>query len=144
MRFIFDPSQMKKFRDSLSDAKKRVKDDIFEAVTDSVLLVQNTSKRAGYVPYKTGNLKRSITHNVDRQAKQVIGEVGTNLIYAPIQEFGGTIRARGDYLVFRIDGHWVKTKSVRITGKRYLGRAVDDSKSRIQKRFQAIQIMRGK
>lgn len=144
MKFVFDPNKLKKFAESLEGVKKRVKDEIFEAVTDSVLLVQTTSKRAGYVPYKTGNLKRSITHDVERGAKQVAGTVGTNLIYAPIQEYGGVIRAKRDYLVFRINGQWVKTKSVRLPGRRYLGRAVDDNKARIQKRFQAIKIMKSR
>lgn len=49
-------------------------------------------------------------------------EVGTNLIYAAIQEFGGTIKAKNKpYLVFRTkDGAWHSVKSVQIPPKAYM------------------------
>ena len=49
-------------------------------------------------------------------------EVGTNLVYAAIQEFGGTIRAKDKpYLVFKTkDGSWHSVKSVQIPPRAYM------------------------
>ncbi len=44
---------------------KSVKDLLQHAVKSIVIDVQTTAKRAGYVPIRTGTLKRSITHKVD-------------------------------------------------------------------------------
>jgi len=49
-------------------------------------------------------------------------ETGTNLIYAAIQEFGGTVRAKDKpYLVFKTkDGSWHSVKSVQIPPQAYM------------------------
>lgn len=52
-----------------------------------------------FAPYKTGNLRRSLTNRTDKNAifkeKKNQVEVGTNLIYARTQEYGrGNIPAR--------------------------------------------------
>ncbi len=40
-------------------------------------------------PRKTGHLKRSITHTIEKQtSSKVVGIVGTNVEYAPYVEFG--------------------------------------------------------
>ena len=45
--------------------------------------------------------------------------------YARIQEFGGTVTAKNKpYLVFQVNGQWVKKKSVMIRGKHYLENAI--------------------
>lgn len=74
--------------------------------------------RAGdMAPYKTGNLRRSLT--IDLSEDEVT--VGTNLEYARIHDKGGEIRAKNKpYLVFQINGHWVRTKKVTIP--KYKGR----------------------
>ena len=55
-------------------------------------------------------------------ADRVGVEVGTNLIYAAIQEFGGTIKAKNaPWLVFKTDdGEWHSVKSVQIPPKAYM------------------------
>ena len=48
--------------------------------------------------------------------------VGTNLVYAAIQEYGGTIKAKNaPYLVFKTaDGQWHRVKAVTIPARPYL------------------------
>lgn len=66
-------------------------------------------------PYKTGNLRRSMTMQLG--AKQV--KVGTNLVYARIHDEGGTLPARtilsrnGRFLRFVVGGKVVFAKKVR-------------------------------
>jgi phage gpG-like protein len=73
----------------------------------------------GYAPYKTGNLRRSIT--IQRGAENLERIIGTNLIYAPIHEYGGTVKAKSRrFLVFKVNGQWVSVKKVTIP--KYKGR----------------------
>ena len=53
--------------------------------------------------------------------------------YAPIQEFGGVIRAKNvPYLKFKTaDGYWHSVKSVTIPPHRYLGTAFDEIKPQV-------------
>lgn len=70
------------------------------------------------VRYKTGHLRGSIEMQVYGDKKVI---VGTDLIYGPIHEFGGTIKAKNKpYLTFKVGGRWVRVKSVKITPKPYL------------------------
>ena len=62
--------------------------------------------------------------------------IGTDKIYARIQEEGGTITAKGGgYLTFKIGGQWVRVKQVRIPAQPYLGPALKDNESKIEKIF---------
>ncbi len=73
----------------------------------------------------TGRLHNSICARV--QGNKIT--VGTNVVYAPILHFGGTIKPKsGKYLTFRTPlGGWVKVKAVYIPPRPYLGISVDDS-----------------
>ena len=69
--------------------------------------------------------------------------VGSNLIYARIHEYGGTIvpkQARA--LVFQIGGRWIFAKKVTIPERSYLRTAVLDNKENILKIYE-YEIMRG-
>lgn len=85
-------------------------------------------------PKDTGILKASIT----RKVNGLTAAIGTNLIYAMIQEFGGTIRAKtGKYLRFknRKTGRWVTTESVKIpaanNGQGYMRPAAETVRRKI-------------
>jgi len=68
-----------------------------------------------------GHLYASITH----RASTTSVEVGSNLIYAAIHQFGGKIEAKNaKALKFRIGGEWVSRKSVTIPARPFLG--IDD------------------
>ncbi|RYL25110.1 phage virion morphogenesis protein [Acinetobacter piscicola] len=73
----------------------------------------------------TGRLHNSIFAKV--QGNRIT--IGTNVKYAPILHFGGTIRPKsGKYLTFKTPlGGWVKLKSVTIPPRPFLGISVDDS-----------------
>jgi len=58
-----------------------------KALTAGALIVQNVAKIKA--PYKTGNLKRSIhPETIEKTDIKVIVAVGTDVEYAPYQEFG--------------------------------------------------------
>jgi len=68
-----------------------------------------------------GHLRDSITHRPGRD--QV--EIGTNLVYAGIHQFGGRIQAKSAAaLKFRIGDRWISKKAVDIPARPFLG--VDD------------------
>ena len=62
---------------------------------------------------------------------RLTAEVGTNLVYAAIQEFGGTIVAKhAAYLTFQLpDGDWVRTHKVTIPAQPYMRPAFDTQKA---------------
>ena len=60
----------------------KAKQAIENSLRQSALLVQNRAKINA--PYKTGNLRRSITHELD---KGVSAKVGTDVVYARMREF---------------------------------------------------------
>lgn len=105
----------------LKGMNAQVKKALFEAVTSSVLDIQTKAKTAGYAPYKTGTLRRSITNKVVSVTDGVVGYVGSNLVYARIQEYGGETG---------------RNKRTIIKGKHYLSRAVRDNKDNVQKKFE--------
>ena len=73
----------------------------------------------------TGRLHNSIFAKV--QGNKIT--IGTNVVYAPILHFGGTIKPKnGKYLTFRTPtGGWRKIKAVYIPPRPYMGISVDDS-----------------
>jgi len=73
--------------------------------------------RAGQPLRDTGRLQRSLT----TQASNSQAAVGTNVIYAPVHQFGATIRPRvAPWLVFKVGGKWVKTKKVNIKPRPFM------------------------
>jgi len=74
--------------------------------------------RGGNILRDTGRLRNSLTYEV--QGDRVT--VGTNVLYAPVHQFGATITAkRAPFLVFQVGGRWVRKKSVTIPARPFLG-----------------------
>jgi len=113
-------------------------DKLEAAVTAGALLVENEAKNKA--PYKTGTLKRSIHHEtVEKSHDRVVVAVGTNLEYAAIHEFGGTIESKTGYLVFQTDdGEWHSVSSVQIPARPYLRPALDQNKEKIINEIAAV------
>lgn len=65
---------------------------IDNSLRQSALIVQNRAKITS--PYKTGNLRRSITHKID---SGVSAKVGTDVVYARVREYN-TKRLPNGYL----------------------------------------------
>lgn len=118
---------MDNFKKDLEDAKKNMMQGAKMVIMDSLLDIQTTAKTPGYVPVKTGTLKRSITHKVADLSSQIIGYIGSNLVYAAIQEYGGQAG---------------RNKSVNIRPKYYLTRAINTNLDKIKKRFAALRIIK--
>jgi HK97 gp10 family phage protein len=79
----------------------------------------------------TGNLRSSIR---TRLPKHGVVLVGTHVVYAAIHEFGGTITAKNaPWLVFKVGGQWVRTKSVNIRARPYLRPALDKNRPKVHK-----------
>lgn len=86
---------------------------ILDAMRDSVLIIDRGAKQNA--PVDTGRLRASITPGVSSAGDDVEGVVGTNVYYAPFQEFG---TRRG------------------LKGKRYMQRAFESNQDWIIKRFE--------
>lgn len=60
--------------------------DIGKAVLTGVVMVESAAKRLA--PVDTGRLRASITHEVAIDAVGLVGQVGTDVEYAPHVEYG--------------------------------------------------------
>lgn len=88
-----------------------------------------------FAPVKKGNLRRSIQMHTGN--RYVV--VGTDLIYAPIHEFGGTITPKAKkVLAFKVNGKWVFAKKVVIQkykGRGYMRPAFEEAKKFAKEKF---------
>lgn len=114
-----------------------VRSDVLErSLTAAAQPIQSAARQNA--PVLTGTLRRSIhTETTEKSAQRVWVQVGTDLEYAAIHEFGGEIRPRrARALVFEINGEVVVTQLVRIPARPYLRPAFD------QHRDEAVQTFR--
>jgi len=91
-------------------------------------------KLSGQVLHRrSGRLSRSI-HSAPARAEggNVIGKVGTNVVYAPVHEFGATIRAkRAKYLRFKVQGRFVSVKEVTIPKRPFMKPSLEERRPAI-------------
>lgn len=101
------------------------------AVRSGALIVQNNAKSRA--PYRTGNLRRSIhMETTERSREHVQVEVGTDLEYAAIHEFGGVITPKkAKALHFFIGAKAIFTRAVHMPARPYLRPALDENKAKI-------------
>lgn len=59
----------------------------YEAAVQKACRIVETDAKKG-APRDTGVLKASITHETAIEGRQIVGYVGTNIEYAPYQEYG--------------------------------------------------------
>jgi len=76
-------------------AKKNDKE-LRTVIQKAVIIVEGRAKENA--PYEFGKLRASITHEVKSTSKGHIGKVGTDVEYAPFQEFGTSKMAAHPYL----------------------------------------------
>lgn len=88
-------------------------------------------------PFLTGTLRRSIhSETGEKSGAKVSVLVGTDLEYAAMQEFGGTIVPKNaKRLVFEVDGKKVFARKVTIPAHPYLRPAFDEQKGEAVKQF---------
>lgn len=100
---------------------------ILEGLRKAILIAEQGAKVRA--PVETGHLRRSIRSAVEANN---LAWVGSDVIYARIQELGGTILPRrGKYLRFQIGTRWVTVPYVTIQGKHYLERGITENQGRI-------------
>jgi phage virion morphogenesis protein len=75
--------------------------------------------RGGQILRDTGRLRNSIDYQVHGDDEV---HIGTNVIYAPVHQFGATIRAKNArYLKFMVGGKFVQKRSVTIPARPFMG-----------------------
>jgi phage gpG-like protein len=114
------------------------KSGILKGMKQSMLYAEGASKKRfgtqGNLQVRTGRLRNSIVGEAHQEDNDTyVGSIGTSVIYGPIHETGGVIRAKnGPYLKFRVDGHWVSKKEVTIPARPFLRPAITENISRIR------------
>jgi len=83
---VFDFSQIAAMGRTYENGARIVMDETRTGITRSVIQVETDAKRL--VPTDTHTLQRSLTHEVTASANDVTGRVGSNLVYAPVVEYG--------------------------------------------------------
>lgn len=73
------------------EANPRMRQAMKDALFESLHLIRTASLTSGRIPYKTGSLRRSLTVAIKSEGSNMEGQFGTNLPYAAIHEFGGTV-----------------------------------------------------
>lgn len=89
----------------------RLNEDLTTTVTEQTLELQRhvvEDKLSGQVLHvRSGNLRRSITAKVEGGDGSIRGIVGTNLVYAAIHEFGGTVHVPAMRPIHAKALHWI-------------------------------------
>lgn len=127
LRIVTPGRKLERLADDLRGAKENIEVELESAMFSSLLQVQSKAVQPGYAPIQTGNLRRSITWLLRKSQGRFEGAVGSNLVYAAIQEFGGRAGRNG---------------SVVIKGKHYLERAVRESTPAITERFRKLKVLK--
>ena len=113
-----DPKQLSDLRAKLDPKKFK------QAIDIALFNISREMQReaVGKARHRKGALKGSI----QAESTSEYAKIGTNLTYAKIHEFGGTITAKNSpYLHFQINGNWVRVGSVTITPQPYMRPALE-------------------
>lgn len=90
----FEIKESKRLFDKINGMPKAVNDGMREIVYKHTLMLEreaklNVTKTGDEHPQvQTGRLRSSITHQVGLEKGEVVGKVGTTVVYAPALEFG--------------------------------------------------------
>lgn len=117
---------------------------LYNGMIKALYFLESEVKQAFGTPgkpkVKTGMLRRSIGTRVQKTGEnEIVGYVGSGskisvkpVIYARIQDVGGVVKAKGNYLVFKTDsGRWVKKKQVTIPARPYLSPVYENNKNKL-------------
>lgn len=122
--------------------------EVKRAVDAATMLLQGSAKQKA--PIDTGRLRQGIVRrNASVRGNVVEGTVSASAKYSLAQEVGTgiygpakrPIRPKSKpYLMFKINGQWVRTKEVKgVRGRFYMKGAVDDNGDRIVQLFEAAE-----
>ncbi len=123
------PGMLEAFRAGILARLSQMQDDIGNEVVGRSRENHLSGPRPEKLGTVSGDLRRSVGYRKEGDA--VI--IGTNLPYAPVHEFGATIRAtKAKFLRFKTrDGDWFSKKSVTIPARPFLRPALEESKTSI-------------
>ena len=99
------------------------------------LALQHVKKRASFklttgpLHVRTGRLRGSLLTDTQRLGTTVKGQVGTDVVYGRVHEYGATIVPKAsDYLRFQVrKGVWRSAKKVTIPARPWLGPSMKES-----------------
>ena len=136
LRMDIDIAAFRKELAKLSDAV--AEEHLVTAATAGALIVQNAAKERA--PKRTRTLSRSIhTETLESSRDKAEVAVGTDVVYAGIQEYGGVITPKqAKMLAWQDGGEWHFAHSVTIPPHPYLRPAMDENKEAIAKTIQAV------
>lgn len=93
------------------------------------------TKRNARILTESGRLRDSINSQASRDEVRV----GTNVIYAAIHQFGGTIKpVSASHLMFRIGDHFAMVDSVTLPARPFLGISAEDETEIAEIVFDAV------
>jgi len=92
------------------DRKKEIEAKLEKNMLKACLLVERDAKKNA--PVDTGRLRASITHELETEKDELIGIVGTNVVYAKYQEFGTYKMAAHPFLFPALESNREKIKEL--------------------------------
>lgn len=97
---------------------------LVDAVDWGLDWIRNTAmdKLSGKVlQVRSGRLWRSLAKKLRVTGRSISGRVGTNLVYAPVHEFGAVIKPKhAEFLIFTYQGRQYRARQVRIPKRPYM------------------------
>lgn len=128
------------FKRGIDKTGKALPGRIYKAVVQSCSLVETRAKThhlaGATLKARTHYLQKSVKSIVTWLGNKISGRVGSPVVYAAIHEYGGIIRPKNaKYLVFRIEGKWIRTKKVTMPKREWLSKSLYDVKTQIERAF---------
>jgi len=104
----------------------------YRGLKDAMMWAESKAKKsfgkAGNLKSRTGHLRRSIKSGATANK----GWLSNDVVYAGIHEYGGTIKAKGNYLKFKIGNQFVSVKQVVIPARPFLKPAITENMRKIE------------
>ena len=82
----------------------------FQNMEKACLLVEGDAKRM--CPVDTGRLRSSLAHEIEKKGNEVIGRIGTNVVYGVFQEYGSSTQSGTPYLRPALEKNKGKIKQI--------------------------------
>ncbi|OPL13708.1 MAG: hypothetical protein AVO39_10240 [delta proteobacterium MLS_D] len=143
MQASFDFEGGEELRKGVERIAKNTPGMVYSTVVQACTLIEIRAKThhlAGVtLNPQTHRLQQSVKTSVERKGlfgNEIIGRVGSPVVYAAVHEFGGIIKPKkGKYLVFQIDGTWIRTTQVNIPKREWLSKSAKDNEAAIGRLF---------
>lgn len=110
---------------------------ILQAMVEACSLVETRAKThhlaGATLQARSHRLQQSVKMDVKQAGTKITGRVGSPVVYAAIHEFGGIIRPKNaKYLVFQIDGRFIRARQVTMPKREWLLKSFQDVQGKIE------------